>query len=80
MLNIDHTQRQRKWQSTHLLEIPLTFCYWELQEADLAIKAMQEKKNKFRFRSQMWQVAFVNLPRETVVSQKLPEPRSLLSR
>lgn len=75
VLNLDHTQRQRKWWSTHLLEMPLTFCYWELQS-----KQCKTKNLKIRFRSQVWQISFVNLPRETKVSQKPPEPRSLLSR
>lgn len=43
--NIDYVQRQRQQWSTHLLEMPLTFCYCELQATGLAIKGVAKKLN-----------------------------------
>lgn len=43
VLDIDYSQTQRQQWSTHLLEMPLTFCYCELQKTGLAIKGVAKK-------------------------------------
>lgn len=43
VLDIDYEQRQRQQWSTHLLEMPLIFCYCELQEIGFAVKGVAKK-------------------------------------